>query len=113
MEINVFNTSPYPKTIVILGREHTVPLRPKVIDEAYQVLKISANGKTSFTYSEQIAVGAFYTREDGNEIQMGPYPAVPGSTWTIVFTSQNDSGSMINDGKYTMISQCCQCRHVS
>ena len=102
MNINVENTTSAPKTVVIFGREHSIPLKPSTVNEAYQVLNISRGGKTRFTYSQQNSVGAFYKREDGSEIQMGPYPAEPGTTWAIVFTSQNDSGSMAQDGKPTV-----------
>ena len=100
MDIVVENKTPKTKTILIFGRKHKVPLKPLSVDEAYQVLTIGSRGKASFTYSENISVGAYYRREDGEEISMGPYPAESGATWTVIFTSQNDSGSMIKDSEH-------------
>lgn len=102
MEINIENLTSNSKTVVIFGREHHAPLRPSTVDEAYQVLTISSHGRASFTYPKETSIGAFYKREDGEEIHMGPYPADAGSTWAVVCSSPSDCGSMIQDSEFSV-----------
>ena len=99
MDIVVENKTRNTKTVLIFGRRHRIPLKPPSIDEAYQVLTVGSRGKATFTYADNISVGAYYKREDGELINMGPYPAESGTTWTVAFASQNDSGSMAKESE--------------
>ena len=102
MDITVTNTTTERKTVVILGRDHHIPLKPETIAEAWQVLEVCSRGQATFSYSSNTSVGAHYTREDGVQINIGPYPAKPGSTWTIHFASRDDSGSMTEESMFIL-----------
>ena len=61
---------------------------PQVSYTAWQVLK--AQTSVSFTYPEELAVGATY-KVQSQEITAGPFPAKLGSTWEITQDSLYDT----------------------
>ena len=52
---------------------------PAIVEEAWQVIQVGPQGNVTFEYPEDTSVGAYYTREDGSQVNIGPYPAKPGT----------------------------------
>ena len=82
------------KTVLVFGRDHHVPLTPAIVEEAWQVIQVGPQGNVTFEYPEDTSVGAYYTREDGSQVNIGPYPAKAGTTWTCQMNTQYDDGNM-------------------
>ena len=97
--IRLYNKTHQSKTVLVFGREHTAPLIPDTVDHAWRTITIGSQGQTTFEYPEESSVGAFYTREDETVVTMGPYPAPPGSTWSVILQSDYDDGTMVKEGK--------------
>ena len=96
--IRLHNKTNESKTVLVFGREHSVPLSPAIVDDAWRTITVGAQGQATFDYPEESSVGAFYTKEDGTIVNMGPYPAPPGSAWTVILQSSFDDGTMVKEG---------------
>ena len=94
IQIQLLNKTTTMKTILIFGRDHHVPLTPAIVKEAWQVIQVGPQDIVTIAYPEDTSVGAFYTREDGSQVNIGPYPAKPGTTWTCQMNTQYDDGTM-------------------
>ena len=97
--IQILNKTTTTKTILVFGRDHHVPLTPAIVEEAWQVIQVGSQGNVTFEYPEDTSVGAYYTREDGSQVNIGPYPATPGTTWNCNMNTQYDDGTMDMDSK--------------
>lgn len=100
ISISVINETAASKTILVLGRDHRIPLTPSIVDEAWQVFQIGSHGKVAFEYPEETAVGATYYREDGSLISIGPHTAKAGTTWICELHSQYTAGELILECKF-------------
>ena len=96
--IELNNTTNESKTVLVFGREHAAPLDPTTVKFAWRKITIGTRGKATFVYPEESSVGAFYIRDD-TVVNLGPYPAVPGSSWTIILQTNHDDGTMVKEGK--------------
>ena len=94
VDFHVTNTTDKDKTILVFGKEHDGLITPEIVQEAWQVLHVPSQGKTMFSYPSSTSIGGFYSREDGAVVNIGPYKAAPGTTWTIFTSTQYDSGTM-------------------
>ena len=94
IQIQLLNKTTTMKTILVFGRDHHVPLTPAIVEEAWQVIQVGPQGNVTFEYPEDTSVGAYYTREDGSQVNIGPYPAKPGTTWTCQMNTQYHDGTM-------------------
>ena len=92
--IQLLNKTTTSKTILVFGRDHHIPLTPAIVEEAWQVVQVGPQGCVTFEYPEDTSVGAFYTREDGSQVTIGPFPARSGTTWTCQMNTQYDDGTM-------------------
>ena len=97
IDIQVSNKTDEVKTVLVFGRDHHIPLTPAIVDEAWRVVHVGSQGKATFSYPANSSVGAFYSREDGTVVNIGPYPAEPGTTWTILLSTQYDDGTMTKE----------------
>ena len=95
ISIHLHNKTTTTKTILVFGRDHRVPLTPAIVKKAWQVFQVGPQGNVTFEYPEDTSVGAFYTREDGSQVNIGPYPAKPGTTWTCEMNTLYDDGTMV------------------
>ena len=95
ISIHLHNKTTTTKTILVFGRDHRVPLTPAIVKKAWQVFQVGPQGNVTFEYPEDTSVGAFYTREDGSQVNIGPYPAKPGTTWTCEMNTLYYDGTMV------------------
>ena len=94
VDIQVTNTTDKDKTILVFGKNNDGLITPEIVHEAWQVLHIQSQCKTLLSYPSSTSIGGFYSREDGAVVNIGPYKAAPGTTWTIFTSAQHDSGTM-------------------
>ena len=106
ISIRLCNTTDESKIVLVFGREHAIPLTPAIVDIAWRKIAIGPQGQATFEYPKESSVGAFYTKDDGTIVNMGPYLAPPGSTWTVVLQSEFDDGTMVKEGNKASISTC-------
>ena len=78
--------------------------------EAWRVVPVGPQGNVTFNFPEDTSVGAFYTREDGSRVNIGPYPTTPGTSWTCNTDTQYDDRNMTVESKLKLknkIISCC------
>ena len=97
--IQLLNNTTTSKTMLVFGRDHQAPLTPAIVEEAWQIVWVGPQGNVFFKYPEDTSVGAYYTREDGSQVNIGPYPAKPGTTWNCNMNTQYDDGTIDMDSK--------------
>ena len=97
IDIQVSNKTDEVKTVLVFGRDHHTPLTPCIVNEAWRVVHVGSQGKATFSYPANSSVGAFYSREDGTVVNIGPYPAEAGTTWTVLLSTQYDDGTMTKE----------------
>lgn len=97
--INVFNETATPKTIIVLGRDHHVPLTAAILDEAWRIIQIGPNVTAKFEYPQATAVGASYYKDDGTLVSIGPYEAPSGTTWRFETESPYEEGKLTQESE--------------